>query len=224
MERGYVKLWRKTLDSAVMDDPHLLQLWCHLLMSANWKESQLIDGTFVGPGVLIVSQLKLAARWKCSQSSVSRRLKKLEKLGQIVVKADKRWTRVTICNWATYQQDEETPCITSGEPADNLRITRGEPADTSKKGRREEGKKGRKVGSATFSPPSIDEVAAYCQERGNGVDPQRWHDHYTARGWMVGKNKMRDWRAAVRTWERNEYARPSGDSPKREYDISDFVE
>lgn len=52
-----------------------------------------------------------------------------------------------------------------------------------------------------FSPPTLQEVSAYCIERGNSVDPQRWIDHYTANGWKVGKNPMRDWQAAVRTWE-----------------------
>ena len=52
-----------------------------------------------------------------------------------------------------------------------------------------------------FVPPSIEEVTEYCQERKNGIDPQKFIDHYTANGWMVGKTKMKDWRAAVRTWE-----------------------
>lgn len=56
-----------------------------------------------------------------------------------------------------------------------------------------------------FVPPTIEEVIAYCNERGNMVDAQRFIDHYTANGWQVGKNKMRDWKAAVRTWERNAY-------------------
>lgn len=55
--------------------------------------------------------------------------------------------------------------------------------------------------SKRFVPPSLDEVRAYCAERGNGVDPNAWMDHYTAKGWMVGKNRMVDWKAAVRTWE-----------------------
>jgi hypothetical protein len=55
--------------------------------------------------------------------------------------------------------------------------------------------------TSTFKPPTIDEVKAYCTERNNKVDPEKWHDHYTANGWMVGKTKMRDWKGAVRTWE-----------------------
>lgn len=54
-----------------------------------------------------------------------------------------------------------------------------------------------------FSPPSVEEVAEYCRERRNSVDPQRFVDYYSANGWMIGKTKMKDWKAAVRTWERN---------------------
>lgn len=54
-----------------------------------------------------------------------------------------------------------------------------------------------------FVKPTLEEVTAYCLERGKGVDPQKWYDHYSANGWMVGKNPMKDWKAAVRTWERS---------------------
>ena len=56
--------------------------------------------------------------------------------------------------------------------------------------------------SRTFTPPSLEEVDAYCQERNNGIDAQTFIDYYSARGWMMNsKNKMKDWKAAVRTWE-----------------------
>ena len=58
--------------------------------------------------------------------------------------------------------------------------------------------------SKRFTPPTVDEVRAYCFDRGNSVDPQRFVDYYTSNGWMVGKNKMKDWKAAVRTWEQKE--------------------
>jgi hypothetical protein len=50
-------------------------------------------------------------------------------------------------------------------------------------------------------PPTIEEVVAYCAERKNNIKPQNFIDHYTARGWMIGKNRMKDWKAAIRTWE-----------------------
>lgn len=54
-----------------------------------------------------------------------------------------------------------------------------------------------------FSPPTLEEVKAYCSDRGNHVDAERWFDYYTSNGWKVGKNQMKDWKAAVRTWERD---------------------
>lgn len=53
-----------------------------------------------------------------------------------------------------------------------------------------------------FVPPTIDEVKAYCEERKNGIDPQSFMDFYTSKGWKIGSNSMKDWRAAVRNWER----------------------
>lgn len=52
-----------------------------------------------------------------------------------------------------------------------------------------------------FIPPTVEEVESYCSERGNGIDAQSFIDFYESKGWMIGKNKMKDWKAAVRTWE-----------------------
>ena len=54
-----------------------------------------------------------------------------------------------------------------------------------------------------FIPPTVEEVKAYCDERNNTVDPNSFIDFYESKGWYVGKNKMKDWKAAVRTWERS---------------------
>lgn len=58
-----------------------------------------------------------------------------------------------------------------------------------------------------FVPPTLDEVVSYCQERGNSVDAERFVSFYESNGWKVGKNPMKDWRAAVRTWERDDRPR-----------------
>ncbi len=61
-----------------------------------------------------------------------------------------------------------------------------------------------------FIKPTVDEVSAYCLERDNGVDAQKWFDFYTSKGWRVGSQPMKDWKAAVRTWERrnDNHAKP----------------
>ena len=56
-----------------------------------------------------------------------------------------------------------------------------------------------------FIPPKLEEVEAYCRERNNNVDAERFIDYYASKGWLVGKSKMKDWKAAVRTWEKNGY-------------------
>lgn len=55
-----------------------------------------------------------------------------------------------------------------------------------------------------FRKPTADEVAEYCKARGNNIDPQGFVDHYESNGWLVGRNPMKDWKAAVRTWERHQ--------------------
>lgn len=63
-----------------------------------------------------------------------------------------------------------------------------------------------------FVKPSVEEIAAYCSERDNGIDPQQFFDFYESKGWKVGNQSMKDWRAAVRTWERRE--KPKKTLPK----------
>ena len=74
-----------------------------------------------------------------------------------------------------------------------------------------------KKSKAKFEKPTVEEVAAYCAERGNDVDPEAFVAFYDSNGWRVGKNPMRDWKGAVRTWEqrRREEARtPPGNAPR----------
>lgn len=62
--------------------------------------------------------------------------------------------------------------------------------------------------AARFQAPTVAEVADYCSQRNNGVDAESFVDFYTAKDWMIGKNRMKDWRAAVRTWEKSHPLKP----------------
>lgn len=59
-----------------------------------------------------------------------------------------------------------------------------------------------------FTPPTLSMVQEYCDERCNNVDAQKFIDYYSSNGWKVGRNPMKDWKAAVRTWERNSFGKP----------------
>lgn len=67
------------------------------------------------------------------------------------------------------------------------------------------------VGSKSKAKPSFEEVSAYCLERKNSVDPHKWFDYYSANGWKVGRNAMKDWKAAIRTWEKTGKSRTKSD-------------
>ena len=79
---------------------------------------------------------------------------------------------------------------------DSVKIQSGDAAIEERKSSAQ-----KKESGTRFNPPTVDEVAAYCAERGNNVDAHAWWDFYQSKGWMVGKNRMKDWKAAVRTWE-----------------------
>lgn len=87
--------------------------------------------------------------------------------------------------------EEENPPVREGNPP--------MPTVTERDG--EEDGKGIKADKPPtrrrFSPPTVDEVKKYCREQGCAVDAERFVDHYESNGWMVGKNKMRNWKAAV---------------------------
>ena len=80
-----------------------------------------------------------------------------------------------------------------------------------------------------FKAPTLDEVKAYCQERKNNIDPERFIDYYTAKGWKIGKQPMKDWKAAVRTWEKNKFndnsaqATPNNANPGFDDWINNFM-
>ena len=66
-----------------------------------------------------------------------------------------------------------------------------------------------------FEPPAVETVRAYCNERNNQVDPEMFVDFYESKNWMVGKNKMKDWKAAVRTWEKGRSQTRKEETAKR---------
>lgn len=86
---------------------------------------------------------------------------------------------------------------------------------------------GEKQKTRRFSPPSIDEVEAYCRERGNNIVGEKFVDFYASKGWKVGNTPMKDWKAAVRTWEQRDGFKGKGGSknpsPKVKLGVGEFI-
>lgn len=88
----------------------------------------------------------------------------------------------------------------------------GEPMGTqwvgNAKGKEKKGKE--RIKDIGFTKPLLEDIKNYCKQQNSQVNPQRFYDYYESNGWRVGKNKMKDWKAAVRTWERNDYSKNNG--------------
>ncbi len=101
------------------------------------------------------------------------------------------------------KETEKTQSVNNNRVGEKIEVKKKE--DRSKEVEKKEvDEKADKPPRSRFIPPTVEQVAEYCRERDNGIDAERFVDYYTARGWIIGKGKMKDWRAAVRTWERNE--------------------
>ena len=74
----------------------------------------------------------------------------------------------------------------------------------------------------SFQKPSVKDVSDYCRERNNRVDAQAFCDFYESKGWMIGKEKMKDWKAAVRTWERRQGTSKFNEIHNNTYDFDDL--
>ena len=124
----------------------------------------------------------------------------------------------------TLKEDDGVPMIDYGIPTDNQMDTNGIPTvsigkDRLGKDRLDidgECEKPHSPKRKTFTKPTIDEIQDYCIERNNNVNAEHFFDYYESNGWKVGKNSMKDWKAAVRTWERSEYRKPNSKKNSKE--------
>lgn len=158
----------------------------------------MIDGRLetVSVGQTITSTRKLCDRWGWSNTKVRNFLKMLENESMIIVKSGSKKTVINIVNYSAYQ-DSDNKKATVKRQLSNSQAT------VKHTNKNEKNEKNEKNNIRRFTPPTYEQVSSYCLERNNNVDAHRFVDHYEANGWMRGKTKMKDWKAAVRFWERS---------------------
>lgn len=120
-------------------------------------------------------------------------IKKLQSTGEVAIKSTNKYSVFTVKNYDLYQA--------KGKQEAGERQAEDKQRATTKESK--EGKKEKNNNIKRFTPPTYEQVSTYCKERNNTVDAERFYDFYESKGWMVGKNKMKDWKAAVRNWERS---------------------
>ena len=138
MERpGAIWLHRKALDSAVFQDDWIWRLWTWCLMMANWKTGYTRDGVEIPPGSFITSGDRAAEALNVDRSKLRRGLAKLQKLGNISIKATSSFTIVTVCNWGSYQNGEVVDRPTPDQRPTNARPTPDQRPTTIEEGNKE---------------------------------------------------------------------------------------
>lgn len=216
MSKGFIALHRSIQNHWIFDDAERLRAWLIMLMTVNHKENKtLIKGKLLacprGESLLSHSSwaTKFGKGW--NRQKVIRFFKLLESDSMIEQVNEQVTTRVIINNYAGYQDLhnlKRTPNETVNDTAD------GHQADTKRTGDDTQLNHDNHVNNdirvakapkknTRFTPPTVGQVAEYCQERSNSVNPQKFVDFYQTNNWMRGKNKIKDWKACVRTWEQN---------------------
>lgn len=132
------------------------------------------------------------------------RQERLENENQKTLTCEEKCLPMLQCN------EEETPCNVAG----NVEKSREEKSRVDKSRVDKMESTGAQSDKPTDTPPpkakrfvkpTLEDIRVYCQSRRNDVDPERFYDYYESNGWRVGKSPMKDWKAAVRTWERSEW-------------------
>jgi len=217
---GWIKLYRRIKENPLWSEDRRfsrLEAWLDMLLRANHKSTVILlgaDSYQLTAGQFITSQLKLAVAWRWNRETVKAFLDYLRRERSISYETSNRKTIITILNWDIYQnEDYHNPATRpAAKPARTQHQSQHEPG-TDNNDKNENNEKNKK---SVFAWPTLEEVKAYCLERKNQVDSEAFFNFYESKGWMIGSNKLKDWRAAVRTWERRnkEQGRPAGGNGK----------
>lgn len=193
---GFIYLDRKILEWEWYSDINVCRLFIHILLIASWEDKPW-RGQIIKRGQLVTSIPSLCAGTALTPREVRTALEKLQSTREIDRQTTSKYSVITVLNYDKYQtSDRQTTDKRQAERQSNDSLTTASEE-------REEIKERRNIKKIVrFAPPSLEEVKAYCQERNNGIDPESFIDFYSSKGWKVGNQPMKDWQAAIRTWER----------------------
>lgn len=198
---GWIRLDRKIQDSFMWDDPEALKLWLYLLMGAAIEDKTV---SFNGKplnlkrGQIVFGLHSASTRLGISVRRLRTTIKRFENCHQIDKQNFNKYSIISITNYCQYQDSDKQ--TTSKRQAKRQQLYN-------------------KQENNIFKPPTVEEVKAYCKERGNGIDAERFVDWYESKGWLVGTNKMKSWKATVRTWESRRKEQLAKEKPTASWEI-----
>lgn len=189
MKESFVKLHKKMLDWEWYSDSNTKSLFLHLLIIANYKDKSW-KGITIKRGQCVVGRKQLSKTLGMSERQIRTCFDHLKSTNELTTKSTNKYTLITIEKYNDYQSNIGITDQQNDQQVDH-------PPTTPKE------YKNNKNNIYTFLEPTIEEVQAYCRERNNRVDAEMFVNFYSAKGWMIGRNKMKNWKSAVHTWERS---------------------
>jgi len=179
---GWIKIHRQILDWEWYSDNNSFRVFMHLILKANHKEKR-YKGIELNCGSVITSRDILSLETGLSVQQIRTALDKLKSTNEITIETSSKGTIIQVVNYAKYQLS--TNESTNEQPTNNQQVTINNKE-----------KKERSI----FKVPSLEELNSFCLENNLELNASDFLNYYDSNGWMVGKNKMKDWKATVRRW------------------------
>ncbi len=158
------------------------------------------------------TQDKLSNDTCLSEYQINKALKKLQEFGIVSIRKkgipcknyytvnEKQILKMLECQGTSSQETKELET----EKLEDLQTKNSSTTSKNTEVKIQSKNTSKKSSQQSFKKPTLEEIKEYCKERNNSVDPEHFYDYYESNGWTVGRNKMKDWKATIRNWEKNE--------------------
>ena len=185
---GWIRLDRAIQENFLWQEPEALKLWLYLLMAASLTDkATAFNGQMLNikRGQLVFGLNAASARLNISIRRLRKYLNWFETDDMIDKQITNKFSIISITNYSQYQdagkQASSKSQATAKQTSTTIQVTSNNKQSI---------------------PPTVEEVRAYCDSRSNGIDPEMFIAFYEARGWKIGKDRMKSWKACVVTWEK----------------------
>ena len=202
---GFITIHRKIMDWEWYKDTNTFCLFIYLLLSANYEPKR-FKGKLIDRGQLVTSLASMAEGTGLTFQQTRTALSHLISTGEVTNKSFTKYRVITITNYDRYQSEQQTNQQTNNKQVtSNLANNQQQWNNNNNITNKQNTLLSKSNNGTPFKPPTVEDVEQYCEEKGiYGFDASYFVDYYTMRGWMIGKNKIKDWKACIRTWLRND--------------------
>lgn len=205
MAGRFIKLYEQVTQWGWYKDGNTFRLFIHLLLKANYDDS-VFEGVQIHRGQVVTSLPRLANETGLTVMEIRTAIKHLILTGEITALSYSKFRVITIVKYDDFQSS--TGKLTVNQQASNRQLTVNQQHNRNNIESIEEKEdievEKRKPATSRFTPPTKEEIYDFCLENELGIDVDYLFDYYTAKGWKIGKETMKDWKAAVRNWARRD--------------------